>query len=181
MITSRPDHRATPSDPTPADSEPQRGAPRGGGTSTRMLPRPARLPRAMVGSGSCPKRAQIGTDIGLLRAASSRRRPSCDRLTGWAPPDRTARCSAPMPVPNREPVLLGRRAEHAWIAHSVQAGRRCTNDKECVHGERASASLTRRGDFAMGYSQSKLSSIFVSTCSCAPRVFAAPVRGRKAV
>ena len=54
-----------------------------------------------------------------------------------------------------------------------------------ILGIRASDTLYPTGrDFAMGYSQSKLVDehcVHVSTTSCAPRIFAAPFRGRKAV
>jgi len=48
----------------------------------------------------------------------------------------------------------------------------------CPGVRRTMSSVARGGDFGEGYSQSEF--FFDSTCSCAPRVFAAPVRGRRA-
>ena len=62
--------------------------------------------------------------VGMLRSAQSADACGGNRLVRSVPADWPARCPTPTPVPNREPVPLGRRAEHAWIADSVQAGRR---------------------------------------------------------
>ena len=62
--------------------------------------------------------------VGMLRSAQSADACGGNRLVRSVPADWPARCPTPTPVPNREPMPLGRRAEHAWIADSVQAGRR---------------------------------------------------------
>ena len=78
----------------------------------------------MVPPGPRPSGARIGADLGLLRAPSSQRRSSRNRMTGRAPPERPARCATPMSIPNHEPGPLDRCAGHTWIAGTVQAGRR---------------------------------------------------------
>jgi hypothetical protein len=80
----------------------------------------------MAVAGSCPSGAQIVRNFGLLRAAQSDDVCVVNWLVRSLPADWPARCPASTPVPNREPVPLGRRAEHAWIADSVQALHRRT-------------------------------------------------------
>ena len=58
-----------------------------------------------------------------VRAAQSDDACGVNWLVRSLPADWPARCPASTPVPNREPVPLGRCAEHAWIADSVQAPR----------------------------------------------------------
>ena len=90
-----------------------RGVPLGASHSRRtahgMAPQPARCPRTRALSSSCPNGAPHGQISGLLRASSSRRRPSRDRLTGSAAANSSARCVAREFVPNIEPVARGRR------------------------------------------------------------------------
>ena len=63
----------------------------------------------------------------VTRRAGARSPQSADacggnRLVRSVPADWPARCPTPTPVPNREPMPLGRRAEHAWIRR-LGAGR----------------------------------------------------------
>ena len=74
-----------------------------------MAPQLTRFPRTRALSSSCPNGAPHGQISGLLRASSSRRRPSRDRLTGSAAANSSARCVAREFVPNIEPVARGRR------------------------------------------------------------------------
>ena len=83
----------------------------------------------MAVAGSCPIGAQIVRNFGLLRAAQSDDVCVVNWLVRSLPADWPARCPASTPVPNREPVPLGRRAEHAWIADSVQALHRRTAEQ----------------------------------------------------
>ena len=78
-------------------------------TAHWMAPQPTSFPRTRALSASCPNGAPHGQISGLLRASSSRRRPSCDRLTGSAAANSPARCVAREFVPNIEPVARGRR------------------------------------------------------------------------
>ena len=74
-----------------------------------MAPKPTSFPRTRALSASCPNGAPHGQISGLLRASSSRRRPSRDRLTGSAAANSSARCVAREFVPNIGPVARGRR------------------------------------------------------------------------
>ena len=74
-----------------------------------MAPQPTSFPRTRALSSSCPNGAPHGQISGLLRASSSRRRPSRDRLTGSAAANSSARCVAREFVPNIGPVARGRR------------------------------------------------------------------------
>ena len=78
---------------------------------------------AMAVAGSCPSGAQTVRDFSSAQSADA-----CggNRLVRSVPADWPF---GPLAVPlsrppDREPVPLGRRAEHAWIADSVQTGRR---------------------------------------------------------
>ena len=71
------------------------------------------------------RRAPHGEISGLLRASSSRRRPSHARWAGSAAANSPARRVAREFMPNTEPVARGRRAATAGIDHQVQIGRRC--------------------------------------------------------
>ena len=94
----------------------------------------------MAVAGSCPIGAQIVRNFGLLRAAQSDDVCVVNWLVRSLPADWPARCPASTPVPNREPVPLGRRAEHAWIADSVQALHRRTAGSDVQPGSRPAAS-----------------------------------------
>ena len=94
----------------------------------------------MAVAGSCPSGAQIVRNFGLLRAAQSDDVCVVNWLVRSLPADWPARCPASTPVPNREPVPLGRRAEHAWIADSVQALHRRTAGSDVQPGSRPAAS-----------------------------------------
>ena len=76
----------------------------------------------MAVAGSCPSGAQIVRNFGLLRAAQSDDVCVVNWLVRSLPADWPARCPASTHVPNREPVPLGRRAEHAWIHRRLGAG-----------------------------------------------------------
>ena len=85
----------------------------------RLVLRPTGFLRAMAvaGRARAARKCQIVREVGyLLRLDVRRSQVSGDRLVRSAAADWPARCPAATPVPNREPVPLGRRAEHAWIA-----------------------------------------------------------------
>ena len=82
-------------------------------TTHWMAPQLTRFPRTRVLSSSCPNGAPHGQISGLLRASSSRRRPSRARWAGSAAANSPARRVAREFMPNIEPVARGRRAATA--------------------------------------------------------------------
>ena len=97
----------------------------------QLAPRPTDLDRKTstpcVGNGRC-RVVQIVRIILACCVRRSRRPDACgvNWLVRGLPADWPARCPASTHVPNREPVPLGRRAEHTWIADSLQALHRRT-------------------------------------------------------
>ena len=81
----------------------------------------------MAVSGPSPSGARIGRALELLHTPGPRRLRDRNRLAGWAPADRPARRATRTPVPSRAPVPLGRHAERACHAESVQPCAACAN------------------------------------------------------
>ena len=64
-------------------------------TAHGMAPQPARCPRTRALSSSCPNGAPHGQISGLLRASSSRRRPSCSEFRVYISQNRQADQESP--------------------------------------------------------------------------------------
>jgi hypothetical protein len=77
-----------------------------------MPPRLGNAPWVMAVSGSCPNGAPHEKSSGLLRAASSRRRPSRARWTGSAAANSPARRVAREFMPNTEPMAARPASSH---------------------------------------------------------------------
>ena len=77
-------------------------------TAHQMPRRAPNAPWSMAVSSSCPNGAPHGQISGLLRASSSRRRPSRARWAGSAAANSPARRVAREFVPNTEPMPRGR-------------------------------------------------------------------------
>ena len=96
----------------------------------------------MAVSRPSPSGARIGRALELLHAPGPRRLRDRNRLAGWPPADRPARRATRTPVPSRAPVPLGRHAERACLAESVQP---CA---ACADWDRYDAEAAEQGDEA---------------------------------